>query len=114
MNRQFPQTRMRRMRRDGFSRRLMRENEVTTSDLIYPVFVIEGENQREPVASMPGVERLTIDLLIEEAKYIHDLGIPLIALFPVVPAEKKTDDGAESYNNNGLEPRAVSARGHCC
>jgi porphobilinogen synthase len=107
--RTFPFTRMRRMRRDDFSRRLMRENELTASDLIYPMFVIEGTNTAEPVASMPGVSRMTIDLLVEEAKKVHDLGIPMIALFPVTPVEKKSEDGRESYNPNGLAPRAVSA-----
>ncbi|MFT7243160.1 MAG: porphobilinogen synthase [Candidatus Azotimanducaceae bacterium] len=97
------------MRRDEFSRRLMRENELTASDLIYPMFVIEGTNTAEPVASMPGVSRMTIDLLVEEAKKVHDLGIPMIALFPVTPVEKKSEDGRESYNPNGLAPRAVSA-----
>ncbi len=107
--RTFPFTRMRRMRRDDFSRRLMRENELTASDLIYPVFVIEGENTTEPVTSMPGVSRMTIDLLVEEAKKIHDLGIPMMALFPVIPADKKTEDGSESYNPDGLAPRTVAA-----
>jgi porphobilinogen synthase len=107
--RTFPYTRMRRMRRDDFSRRLMRENELTTSDLIYPVFVIEGENKTEAVPSMPGVSRMTIDLLVEEAKKIHDLGIPMMALFPVTPLEKKTEDGRESYNPDGLAPRTVAA-----
>tara|TARA_R110002072_G_scaffold1369_6_gene11285 strand:+ start:40685 stop:41605 length:921 start_codon:yes stop_codon:yes gene_type:complete len=87
----------------------MRENELTASDLIYPVFVIEGENTTEPVTSMPGVSRMTIDLLVEEAKKIHDLGIPMMALFPVIPADKKTEDGSESYNPDGLAPRTVAA-----
>ena len=107
--RTFPFTRMRRMRRDDFSRRLMRENELTASDLIYPMFVIEGTNTAEPVASMPGVSRMTIDLLVEEAKKVHDLGIPMIALFPVTPVEQKSEDGRESYNPDGLAPRAVRA-----
>ena len=97
------------MRRDEFSRRLMRENELTASDLIYPVFVIEGENTSEAVPSMPGVSRMTIDLLVEEAKKIHDLGIPMMALFPVTPFDKKTEDGRESYNPDGLAPRTVAA-----
>jgi porphobilinogen synthase len=100
---------MRRMRSDDFSRRLMRENELTASDLIYPVFVIEGENQTEAVPSMPGVERKTIDLLVEEAKQVRDLGIPMLAIFPVVPLEKKSEDGRESYNPDGLAPRTVAA-----
>lgn len=107
--RTYPFTRMRRMRSDDFSRRLMRENELTASDLIYPVFVIEGENQTEAVPSMPGVERKTIDLLVEEAKQVRDLGIPMLAIFPVVPLDKKSEDGRESYNPDGLAPRTVAA-----
>lgn len=105
----FPETRMRRMRRDEFSRRLMRENTLTASDLIYPVFVIEGENTTEAVPSMPGVERLTIDLLVKTAAEVHELGIPLIALFPVVPVEKKSEFGEESFNPEALAQRAVRA-----
>ena len=85
-NRRFPTTRMRRMRHDEFTRRLMRENQLGCADLIYPVFVLEGEQQREAVTSMPGVERLSIDELLKEAAEIHALGIPAIALFPVTPA----------------------------
>ena len=107
--RTYPFTRMRRMRRDDFSRRLMRENELTASDLIYPVFVIEGENTTEAIPSMPGVSRMTLDLLIEEAKLVRDLGIPMLALFPVVPAAKKTPDGKESMNPDGLAPTTVAA-----
>ena len=105
----FPWLRMRRMRRDDFSRRLMRENQLSPADLIYPVFVLEGENQREAVASMPGVERLSIDLLLKDAEECVQLGIPLISLFPVVPAEKKSLDAAEAYNPDGLAQRAVRA-----
>ena len=105
----YPAIRMRRMRRDEFSRRLMRETELGSADLIYPVFVLEGESRREPVASMPGVERLSIDLLLEEAAGIHDLGIPAIALFPVTPLEKKTEDASEAFNPEGLAQRAVRA-----
>jgi len=105
----FPWLRMRRMRRDDFSRRLMRENQLSPNDLIYPVFVLEGENQREAVASMPGVERLSIDLLLKDAEECVQLGIPLISLFPVVPAEKKSLDAAEAYNPDGLAQRAVRA-----
>ncbi len=97
------------MRRDEFSRRLMRENELTVADLIYPVFVIEGEGTTEAVPSMPGVKRMTIDLLREEAKKAQRLGIPMMAVFPVVPIEKKTDNGEESYNPVGLAPQAVRA-----
>ena len=85
----YPATRLRRMREHDFTRRLMRETTLTVDDLIYPVFIIEGENQREPVAAMPGVERLSIDLLIEEARVAAELGIPAIALFPVIPEKKK-------------------------
>jgi porphobilinogen synthase len=105
----FPWLRMRRMRRDEFSRQLMRENRLTASDLILPVFVLEGENQRETIASMPGVERLSIDLLLKEAAECVKLGIPLISLFPVVPAAKKSEDAAEAFNPDGLAQRAVRA-----
>ena len=109
MTTEFPTIRMRRMRTDDFSRRLMRENSLSVHDLIYPVFVIEGEGKTESVPSMPGVHRMTIDLLIDEAKQLFDLGIPMIALFPVVPVEKKSEMGEESYNPDGLAPRAVRA-----
>ncbi|ANB01810.1 MULTISPECIES: porphobilinogen synthase [Ectothiorhodospira] len=105
----YPLVRPRRMRRDDFSRRLMQESMVTPNDFIYPVFVLEGKGQREPVPSMPGVERLSIDLLIEEAKVSARLGIPAMALFPVVPMEKKSEDAAEAYNPNGLAQTAVRA-----
>jgi porphobilinogen synthase len=95
------------MRRDDFSRRLMRETRLTVDDLIYPVFILEGERQREAVASMPGIERLSIDLLQEEAAAIHSLGVPAIALFPVTPADKKSTDAREAYNPDGLAQRAV-------
>ena len=104
---EFSATRMRRMRRSDFSRRLMQENNLTVNDLIYPMFIIEGENQRETIASMPGVERLSIDQLIIEAKQCADLGIPAIALFPVVSQSKKSDDAAEAYNPEGLAQTAV-------
>lgn len=107
--RNFPLTRPRRMRKDDFSRRLMCENVLTTNDLIWPVFVMEGSNQREAIASMPGVERLTLDLLIEEAKQAAALGIPMMALFPVVEQDKKSLDAAEAYNDDGLVPRVVRA-----
>ncbi len=97
------------MRRDDFSRRLMREHRITTDDLIYPMFVLEGEGQREAVPSMPGVERLSIDLLLQEAREAMELGIPAIALFPVTPVEKKSLDAAEAYNPEGLAQRAVRA-----
>ncbi len=105
----FPFTRMRRMRRDDFSRRLMRETTLTPDDLIYPVFVLEGKGQREPVASMPGVERLSIDQLVREAQYVAGLGVPAMALFPVTPPSAKSLDACEAYNPEGLAQRAVRA-----
>lgn len=93
---------MRRMREHDFTRRMMRETSLTVDDLICPVFVIDGDNRREPVPAMPGVERLTIDILIEEAGIISELGIPALILFPVTPDEKKTADGREAWNPNGL------------
>ena len=105
----FPATRMRRMRRDDFSRRMMRETRLTPADLIYPVFILEGKQAREPVLSMPGVERLSIDLLVEEARRVHELGIPAMALFPVTPLSAKSEDAREAYNPDGLAQRAVRA-----
>ena len=105
----FPRTRMRRMRYNDFSRRLMRENHLSVDDLIYPMFVTEGINQREPVVSMPGVERFSLDLLLAQAEEIYNLGIPAIALFPVTPADKKSDDAGEAYNPGGLAQRSVRA-----
>nr|WP_281412005.1 porphobilinogen synthase [Motiliproteus sediminis] len=105
----FPETRMRRMRRDDFSRRLMRENVLTPNDLIFPVFVLEGENQREAVPSMPGVERLSIDLLLKEAGELVSLGVPAVALFPVTPLSAKSLLAEEAYNPDGLAQRAVKA-----
>jgi porphobilinogen synthase len=101
--------RLRRMRRDAFSRRLMRETRLTADDLIYPVFVREGENCRESIASLPGIERLSIDALLGEAAEIVRLGVPAIALFPVVPAEKKSLDANEAYHAEGLVQRTVRA-----
>jgi porphobilinogen synthase len=106
-NSRFPATRMRRMRRDDFSRRLMRESRLTVDDLIYPMFVLEGEGQREAVPSMPGVERVSIDELLKEAAELVALGVPAVALFPVTPVEKKTEDAREAYNPEGLAQRAV-------
>ncbi|WP_300495506.1 porphobilinogen synthase [uncultured Methylophaga sp.] len=105
----FPQQRPRRLRKDDFSRRLVREHQLTVDDLIYPCFVLEGKNQREKVTSMPGVERLSIDLLLQEAEIIHNLGIPMMALFPVTPLEQKSLDAAEAFNPDGLAQRAVRA-----
>jgi porphobilinogen synthase len=105
----FPQRRMRRMRRDDFSRRLMREAHLSVDDLIYPMFILEGQGQREAVASMPGIERLSIDELLKEAAELVALGVPAVALFPVTPVEKKTEDAREAYNPEGLAQRAVRA-----
>jgi porphobilinogen synthase len=106
---QFPRVRMRRMRRDDFSRRMMRETTLTPSDFIYPVFVMEGTKQRVAVPSMPGVERVTIDELVREAEECARLGVPAIALFPVTAPEAKSLDGREAWNPDGLAQRAVRA-----
>ena len=105
----FPSSRLRRMREHDFSRRMMRENTLTADDLIYPVFVIEGNKQREAVQSMPGIERLSIDELVGVARQAEELGIPAIALFPVIADEKKSDDASEAYNPDGLLQRALAA-----
>jgi porphobilinogen synthase len=105
----FPAIRMRRMRKDPFSRALMRENTITAADLIYPVFILDGANQRQQVGSMPGVERVSVDLLLEVAAECVQLGIPALALFPVIDASLKTPDGIEATNPDGLVPRAVRA-----
>ncbi|WP_455200161.1 porphobilinogen synthase [Kaarinaea lacus] len=105
----MPSIRMRRMRRDDFSRRLMRESQLSVDDLIYPIFVIEGEGQREKVESMPGVERVSIDELVKEAEDLVQLGVPAIALFPVVGDAKKSLDAKEAFNPDGLAQRAVRA-----
>ena len=109
MNPEFPFTRLRRNRRTEWSRRLVREHEVTVNDLIWPVFVVEGTGQRVPVASMPGVTRYSVDVFVEEARKAVDLGIPAIAIFPVTPQEKKTPDGEESRNPGNLICRAMRA-----
>jgi len=106
---QFPSLRMRRMRRDDFSRQLMRENHLRVDDLIYPLFVVDGEKQRVAIVSMPDQFRISIDELLKEAAELVKLGIPAIALFPVVPTEKKSLDAAEAYNPDGLIQRAVRA-----
>lgn len=108
-HRNFPTTRLRRNRRDVFSRRLTRETELTVNDLIYPLFVIDGEHTREPVASMPGIERLTVDELEREVRELVELDVPAVALFPKIPPAEKTADGAEALNPDGLIPRAVAA-----
>ena len=105
----FPRTRMRRMRFNDFSRRLMRENLLSVDDLIYPMFVTEGSNKREVISSMPGVERFSLDLLLTQAEEIYNLGIPAIALFPVTPDNKKSDNASEAYNPEGLAQRSVRA-----
>lgn len=112
--RQFPSSRMRRMRSNDFSRRLMRENQLTTNDLIYPMFVIEGHNQRQAVTSMPGVERLSVDNLVIEAKHLERLGIPAIALFPVTPDAAKSLMAEQAYSADGLAQRAVRAVKKAC
>jgi len=103
----FPHGRPRRLRRDEFTRNLVRENALTAHDLIYPVFVLDGQNRREPVASMPGVERLSLDLLLPVAEECVKLGIPALALFPVIDPSLKSPDGREACNPEGLVPRVV-------
>lgn len=105
----FPATRLRRMRYQAFSRRLMQENQLSVDDLICPLFVIEGQNQQQNIASMPGVSRLSIDLLLKEADSLLELGIPAIALFPVIDPSQKSLDAAEAFNPEGLAQRAVKA-----
>ena len=106
-NRFFPASRLRRMREHDFSRRLMAEHQLTVNDLIYPMFIIEGENCRQSIASMPGIERLSLDLLLAEAKELAELGIPAIALFPVTAADKKSLQAEEAWNPDALAQRAV-------
>jgi porphobilinogen synthase len=106
---QFPAVRMRRMRRNEFSRRLMREHWLSADDLIYPVFILDGKDRAEKVASMPGVERMTVDRLLPVAEECTTLRIPVIALFPVIEQKLKTPDGREAFNARGLVPRAVAA-----
>jgi porphobilinogen synthase len=105
----YPHIRMRRLRRHDWTRRLVAENTLSPADFIWPVFVIDGENRREPVASMPGVERLTVDLVAKAAKEAAALGIPVIALFPQTPVSLKTEDGGEALNKDNLVCRAVRA-----
>ncbi len=108
-NSSYPNIRMRRMRSESFSRRLMRENTITVDDLIYPAFVIEGTGESHPVASMPGVSRLTIDLLLRKAESLVRAGIPCLALFPVTPDDVKTDKAEQAYDPDGLAQRAIRA-----
>ena len=103
----FPSSRMRRMRRDDFSRRLMRETNLSRDDLIYPMFVVDGAAVRQPVASMPGVERVSVDELLREAEQLVALNVPAVALFPVTPADRKSLDAREAYNPDGLVQQAV-------
>jgi porphobilinogen synthase len=107
--RQFPNTRLRRLRENNFSRRLMRETKLSCDDLIYPVFLLPGENQRQKIASMPGIERFTLDHLLDEIDTLQQLKIPAIALFPVIPPEGKTWDARQAYDPEGLIPKAVRA-----
>lgn len=109
MPRSFPGTRMRRNRYSDFARRLVRETELTTNDLIYPIFIVDGKKQRDPVLSMPGIDRLSIDLLVAEAAHVAELGIPMIALFPNLDASLRTAEGEQAWNPEGLIPRAVRA-----
>ena len=105
---QYPQSRMRRMRRDQFSRDMMREHVLTPADFIYPVFVLEGSNKTEEVKSMPGVQRKTLDLLLKDAEQCMKLGVPAMAIFPVIDASKKSLGAEEAYNPDGLVPRVVA------
>ncbi|MGE0484335.1 MAG: porphobilinogen synthase [Gammaproteobacteria bacterium] len=105
----YPATRMRRNRTDAFVRRLVREHSLSTDDLIAPLFVLDGDNRREAVASMPGVERLSIDLAVAEGRRLHALGVPAVALFPVTPDAAKSADGREAYNPDAIAQRAIAA-----
>ena len=105
----YPSRRLRRLRRDDFSRRLVREHRLTSDDLIYPIFVIDGQNRSEAIASMPGVERLSVDRLLMKAQRCVELGVPAIALFPVVDDRLRTADAQEAFNDDGLAPRAIRA-----
>ncbi len=110
----FPETRMRRMRSDDFSRRLMRETQLTVNDLIYPMFILDGKGKREAIVSMPGIERLSIDLAVKECKLLSKLGVPAVALFPVTPDSHKSEMAEESYNSDGIAQRAVKAIKDAC
>lgn len=110
----FPARRLRRLRKHDFSRRLVAENQLSVNDLIYPIFIIEGKDRRESVSSMPGIERVSLDLLIEEAKEVSALGVPAIAIFPVTPESLKTEMAEEAYNSKGLAQRAVSIVKEAC
>ncbi len=110
----FPETRMRRMRSDDFSRRLMRETQLTVNDLIYPMFILDGKGQREAIISMPGIERLSIDLAVKECQLLSKLGVPAVALFPVTPDSHKSEMAEEAYNPDGIAQRAVKAIKDAC
>jgi porphobilinogen synthase len=110
----FPETRLRRMRANDFSRRLMRENQLSVNDLIYPMFILDGKNKREPIISMPGVERMSIDLAVKECKLLSSLGVPAVALFPVTPASHKSEMAEEAYSPDGIAQRAVKAIKDAC
>jgi len=110
----FPETRMRRMRADDFSRRLMRENQISVNDLIYPMFILDGKGQKEAIKSMPGIERLSIDLAVKECKLLSKLGVPAVALFPVTPDNHKSEMAEEAYNPDGIAQRAVKAIKDAC
>lgn len=114
LNRQYPNTRLRRIRQKAFARDLVAEHQLTVDDLIYPMFVMEGENIREPIVSMPGIDRVSIDLLIEEAKECVELGIKALALFPYIAPELKTEMAEQAYDHNGLIPRAIKALKAAC
>jgi porphobilinogen synthase len=106
---QFPNTRMRRMRRHNYTRSMMAENQLSAADLIYPMFVLEGKNRTETISSMPGIERMSIDLVIKEAEQLCELGVPAIAIFPVTPLDFKSECASEAYNPQGLAQKAVRA-----
>jgi porphobilinogen synthase len=108
-SREFPVSRMRRMRKDEFTRRLMRETRLSVDDLIFPIFIVEGDKQKQSIESMPGIYRLSIDTLLEEAAELVALGIPAVALFPSPDSSAKTEDGREAFNPHGLVQRAVKA-----
>ena len=114
MTARYPKTRMRRNRSSDFIRRLVRENELSTNDLIYPMFVVEGTGTREPVESMPGIERLSLDELAAEAKLLVEYGVPAIALFPKIEPRLKDLDGSEATNPEGLIPRAIATVKESC
>lgn len=109
VNQKFPSTRMRRMRQHAFTRNMMVEHQLSASDLIYPMFVLEGINRKEAIPSMPGIARLSIDLVIKEAEELVELGVPAIAIFPVTPMELKSDCASEAFNSNGLAQKTVRA-----